>query len=137
MPDIDPAGNSIWFSAIPACSCVQLDLDLFCTSCTSMRLATEFYFQPPGPTTAGPRASIDTCSRPVAAVVLVPIVCCAGAGYRLRRLNPMLASIHQPKTHVEIYYCGVVVQPGGQHAQGIRFNTRTMQFFSSLKYQWT
>ncbi len=28
MLDIDPAGNSIWFSAIPACSGVQLDWDL-------------------------------------------------------------------------------------------------------------
>jgi hypothetical protein len=28
MPDIDPAGNSIWFSALPGCSGVQLDRDL-------------------------------------------------------------------------------------------------------------
>ncbi len=28
MPDIDPAGDSIWFSAIPACRGVQLDWDL-------------------------------------------------------------------------------------------------------------
>jgi hypothetical protein len=58
-----------------------------------------------------------------AAVAPALVVCGAGAGYWLRRLDPMLASIYQQKAHVDIYYCDVVVQPAGRYAQGTGFST--------------
>ncbi len=95
MPAFDPAGNSIWFSALSACSGVQLDRDLF-----------------------------------------LHVLCSASAGYQLRQVDPIPSSIYQQKTHVDINYRGIVVQPAGQYAQGTGFNTGTMQCFFFLKGQW-
>ncbi len=72
-------------------------------------------------------------SGPVAAVTPAPVVCGAGAGYQLRRRDAMLASRCQQKTHTDVYYRGVVVQPAGQYAQGTGFNTGTMHFLFHLK----
>ncbi len=73
-----------------------------------------FISLPPGAATAGPLASSGAGSVLVAAVAPTPVVCDACARYRLRRLDPLPASIYQQK--VEIYYRGVVVQPAGQYA---------------------
>jgi hypothetical protein len=124
------SGNFIWFSALPACSSVQLDQDLLLhvlhingvSRCVFKSISS-----PPCAVTAGPLASSVTVSGPVAAVAPAPVVCGGtGAGYRLRRLDPMQGSIHQQKTLVDIYYCGVLVQLAGQYTQGT-VNTRTMQ----------
>ncbi len=63
-------------------------------------------FPAPGATTSGPRASSGAGSGPVAAVVPAPVVCGAGAGYRQRQLDLMLASIYQQKACADINYRG-------------------------------
>jgi hypothetical protein len=82
MPDIDPVGNLIWFSALPTCSGIQLDQDLLlhvlhihgASHCISSCISP-----PPGTATAGPLASSGAGTGHVAAVAPAPVVCGAGA----------------------------------------------------------
>ncbi len=91
-----------------------------CMSCTSMVLATVFYFPAPR---RGHRRSPGQQRRRLRAR------CHSGTGsrrlrrrqgvrYRQRRGNPMLAPINQQKAYNDIYYRGVVVRPASQYAQG-------------------
>ncbi len=116
---------------LPRRRCVQLDGDLLLHVLHINGVSHCVFFpRPQVRPPLAPRPAAAPAQEQWHGVPFGLVVCCACARYWLCQLDPMMTSICQHKTHVDIYYRGVVIHPAGQYAESTGFNTRTMQYFS-------